>query len=450
MKNLIFIQQFFLYLVTLRFYLVTPLFFLVTPLCGVTGVALAATPFTLEQCISRGLAFNPDVKAYELAVDEAGQGINEARGAFLPTLTLSYNNTELKNNSSVVRDNDYLDQQSNSYSCSLTQPLFAGFSGISGLKKAHYTKQFKKYESQYRRQQLIQQISSSFYDIVQGQQLLQKWSESVERLDNQRLIAAAWVEQELAPRLRLLEIDVELANARQQLSSSKASLAIAQAQLEEWLAFDSAEQLEINYDAAENYVDPCTDIAACIATALQQRVEQRIVQLNIEIARQEAKLILARNLPRADFEASWVDYERDYEASYPDEKRDYYSFVFKVSMKPFQGGRNLFAWRRQRIAIERMVQLQIKQRQAIITDVKTRFEQLQEGYSGGFAADNGLVEAREAYQVASKSSEVGVSSLNELLDAELRLTRAEINKITSQHSLYLAHVQLQYALGEQK
>jgi len=118
-----------------------------------------------------------------------------------------------------------------------------------------------------------------------------------------------------------------------------------------------------------------------------------------------------------------------------------------LSFTPFQGGRNLSAWRRLRIAADRLEQQLVNQRHAILTEVETGYQQLDESRARIRNADDTLSEARAAYEMASRSAQLGVVSLNELLDAELRLTRAEINLINSLHARSVAQARLLYALG---
>ncbi|MEA3464451.1 MAG: TolC family protein [Thermodesulfobacteriota bacterium] len=406
-----------------------------------------AAPLTLDQCIKRGMTHNPEVTAYHLAIDEANEGINEAWGAFLPTLSASYNYNQLSNGNSGERDTDYLDQDSNSFSCRLTQPIFTGLSGVAGLKRARKSEQYRRAELRYVQQQLTQKIRSSFYALLHAEQRTLQWQASVQRLEQQQQIATAWVEQQLAPRLHKLEIEVELSNARHELIRSTSEQAIAAAQLREWLSLEPQSDVQLSGTLYDKVAAPCISLEDCLDLALK-RPELKMSQINVEIARQDAKMILARNLPQAQVDASWTDYQREYDNSnYPEDDRDYYSVSFNISIKPFQGGRNLFAWRKQRIAVDRQQQLQARQRHAIISEVQTRYQQLNESRARIKNAVDTLTAATEAYQLATKSAELGVVSLNDLLDAELRLTRAEINKINAQYALCSARVQLQYAIG---
>lgn len=408
----------------------------------------SAEPFTLQQCLKRGLEVNPQIKAYRMAIDEAQEGIYEARGAFLPTLSLDFGHTRLLNNGELGSNADYLSQQSDSFSVRLSQPLFNGMAGLAGLDKARQLRAYRESEYQYMQQQLVLKIRLYFYDILRAQHLVAKWTESVSRLKNQQEITRAWVQQELAPRLRQLEVDVQYSNALQQLASSESALAIAEANLRAWLFLPDEEPLQIKGSLQSSSLAPCDTAEICLQQALEQRPELQQVKLNISMAREDSKAIRARNLPRISLDAGWVDYQREYDSSsLSGDNRDYYSLSLNLSMRPFQGGKNIFAFRKQNLLIKKLEYQQSQQVNAINTEVNTRFQQLVAGNSGLSAANKGVTEALEAYHFADRATKVGVSSLSDLLNAEIRLTQAEINKINADHALQQAKAQLDYAVG---
>lgn len=407
-----------------------------------------ATAMTLEECIAKAMVDNPQIKAYQSAIKEAEAGIGEAWGTFLPTLSFSYDYTELLDSSGNGSDADYFDQQSDRFTAKISQPLFSGLSSVAGLKKARQNKEYRERELQYIKAQLVREVRSIFYDLLYARQLVGKRAESVQRLEQQSRVAEAWVKQSMAPRVRLLEVQVVLSNAKQDLIAAETKLAIAEARLEELLALERNSQIDISGDLQQENTDSCTDLDACVDRALSQRIELDLTELNIQMARQDARAIVSRNLPRANLDATWTDYQRDYENSLQiDDARDYYSVFLNISIQPFQGGRNIFAWRRQRAAIERLIHQKEKQRNIIVTEVRTRYEQLRESQARLVTAQDGLTQAQEAYKLMSRSVELGVNSVRDLLDSGVLLTRAEINQIDTFNALQQARTQFEYALG---
>ena len=146
--------------------IVSVLFLLVSP------AFTCASSLTLDQCIEHGLAFNPQIKSYRLSIEEAEEGIYEAWGSFLPTLSADYNYTDLNNSGSANLDRDYLSAESQSFQLRLTQPLFTGLAGMAGLKKARESQTYREYELRLVQQQLIREIRISFNDILLQEQLV--------------------------------------------------------------------------------------------------------------------------------------------------------------------------------------------------------------------------------------------------------------------------------------
>jgi outer membrane protein len=346
-------------------------------------------------------------------------------------------------------DTDFRSQESERWTGRLSQPLFTGMAGISGLNRAQQLQVFREYELLLTQWQLVRDIYNSFYDTLKGKQLVEKWSESVKRLKRQQEIAEAWVKQELATRLRQMEIDAEFFNALSQLASARSNYAIGEARLKELLALEYVDSLEIEGSLQSASDVSCDTEEICLDQALRQRPEIKLGQLSIAMAREDAKGILSRNLPHASFDASLIDYHREFDDGLrPDEDFNYYTLAFNLNMRPFQGGKNIFGYRRQKLAVKRLENELRKTRASIVTEVKSRYQQLLEGQSLIESSARGLEVAREIYDFTDHSTKLGVTSLDDLLTAELRLTQAEINKINAEHSLLLGQVQLDYAVGE--
>lgn len=416
-------------------------------------MALGSSPLwgaslTLRDCIARGLANNPNVKTYHIQIDEAKEGVREAVGSFLPSVTLGYTYNNLYNADTKERDTDYLEQNNETMSARISQPLFMGGGSVAGLKRARQTEEYRRYELQYAQLYLVRSIRASFYDILKAQEQSKKWQESVKRLENQQRIANAWVAQRLAPRLRVLEVEVELSNARQNLIAANTNLKVAQASLRESLSMGTSESFSLDGKLEDPVKPACSGVESCIQKALERRAELRMMGYNVEMSREDAKIIAARNLPQVSLDAAMVDYSRDYEKKrYNDEDRTYYTVSLNVTMRPFQGGRNIAAYRRQKAATRRMEAGLQHQKEAIITEVHTSFQQMEESRARLSVATDTLREAEEAYRVAQRSVELGVSSLDDLLNAELRLTRAELSMIETRHAIQIAAARLDYAVG---
>jgi outer membrane protein TolC len=419
-------------------------------LCALTAAPAAAEPLSLQASVTRALEANSQLKAYALGVGEAREDVRGAWGDFLPTLGASYLQSKLTNDSAAERDADFLDQQSTSFTVTLSQSLFSGFSGVAGLKRSNMGLEHQQLQLRAIQAQVIREIRRDFYGVLQAQALVELWEAAIKRLERQREIADAWYAQQLATRLRLLEVEVELSSALQQRATAVSTLATARARMAHWLALATPDELALDGSLEQDGETDFPPLADCLEIARRQRPDLRMAALNIGVAQQEKVQVAARSLPRVDLEGSWTDYSREYdeEIRFPEEQRDYYSVSLRVSFQPFQGGKNIFAWRRQGLTVEKMRQLQLDTAKGVETEVRSAFSQWQDSDSRLAASADTLRQAAEAWSFADRALELGVGSLRDLLDAELRRTRAEITRLDALQFRQHARTDLAYAIGK--
>ena len=420
-------------------------------LCTLAATPAAAEPLSLQASVARALAENPQLKAYALGVGEAREDVRGAWGDFLPTLGLSYGKNKLINDSAAERDADYLNQRSNSSTVTLSQPLFSGFSGVAGVKRSNLGLEYQELQLRAIQAQVIREIHRDFYGVLQAQALLDLWEAAIKRLERQKEIANAWYERQLATRLRLLEVEVELSSAIQQRDAARSSLAAARARMAHWLALPTPDELVLDGSLEQDGEASFPPLADCLEIASRERPDLGMAAINIGVAEQEKVQVAARSLPRVDLEGSWTDYTRDYEnIHYRDDQRDYYSVALRVSFQPFQGGKNIFAWRRQGLTVEKMRQQQLETAKAIDTEVRSAFSQWQDSAARLAASADTLRQATDAWKFAERALELGVGSLRDLLDAELRRTRAEITRLDALQYRQRTRTDLAYAMGRNR
>jgi len=416
--------------------------------CCLVYTSAVAEPLTLEDSVHLALAQNSQLKVYALGVGEAREDVHTAWGDFLPTLSLGYGKNQLTNNSTVESNTDYLDQKSDNTNVTLSQPLFSAFSGVAGVKRANLGLQSQEYRLHTIQAQVIKEIRHDFYAVLHAQALLELWEAAITRLQRQKEVANAWYERQLVTRLRMLEVDVELSAAIQQRDVARSSLITSRARLAHWLALPAPDELVLDGSLENDGEISFPPLLECLEIARQGRPDLKIADLNISMAEQEKIQVAAQSLPKATLEGSWTDYANDYENSrYTDEQRDYYSVTLRVSIQPFQGGKNIAAWRRQGLTIEKMRQQQLDTDKTIETEVRTAFSLWQDSEARITASVDTMRQATEAWQFASQALERGVGSLRDLLDAELRRTRAEIVWLDALEYRQKTRTDLAYAIG---
>ncbi len=416
---------------------------------------VAGKSWSLNNCLQLALQKNPGLLALDRTIDQRRQEIYAALGAFFPTLSAQYNATDFNSDDYEEERGGGRSSLTNSLVLTLTQPVFNGFSGINRLRHAALQKESDHYRRRLMRQRLIADIRTSYYNKLAAEAVRKNYQQSLDRLLEQLKISQAWVGQKLAPPLRVLEVKTRIAETRYQLSAARSNEATALSALRSAMMLppDTAVRLS---DSLNTPLKPiCADRDRCAAMAAR-RPELTMAALAVDIARQNAHLTIARNLPEASITASWargtIEYDKPYQTganlSHSEEDNDHWSVGFSLTFTPFQGGQNLFAWRAQKKNVASL-ELQLEQSyQDISNEIETRFLQREEALAAIAPAEEAVKEARLAWKMNFKFVKLGIVSLDDLLDAELELTRARNNLTEARRRLRLAETNLALASGD--
>ena len=121
--------------------------------------------FYIEKALKNNLQLNAERKKF----DSAKQSKNISRSEFLPTITLSGDqtsstSTNRKNQSGASLADTNLDSESKTFS--VEQKIFSGFKGLNTFKKTELEAQKANLELQQAEQQTILDTASAYFDLI--------------------------------------------------------------------------------------------------------------------------------------------------------------------------------------------------------------------------------------------------------------------------------------------
>ncbi|MDA3971545.1 MAG: TolC family protein, partial [Desulfobulbaceae bacterium] len=298
--------------------------------------------YNLAEAVDRGLEANLNIKAQELGIEEAEQGKLHAYGNFLPTMSIMYQDTNLENDQdTTVLNNDYLSQNRVTERMSLSQPIFTGFYGISSVAKAKYMLKYQKAELVNNKGRIAYDIRRQFIQYLKMQDDAVRIEASVERLKKQLAASQAFYERQMAPKLHVMQAEVALARARQNLDQVKTGQENARITLNQLLALDIQQPVKYSGTLAEMDYSLQEMLAEYLQNA-KVRPDVEEARLNIKISEMEKVRIRSQNLPKINFDASYNRSDTEYDnPGYPDEDTAYWSTMLTVSMQLFHGGQTI-------------------------------------------------------------------------------------------------------------
>jgi outer membrane protein TolC len=190
------------------------------------------------------------------------------------------------------------------------------------------------------------------------------------------------------------------------------------------------------------------DIPALVATARQSRTEVTALQRRVDAATaQQAAAKSGRHLTVAL--AGGVDYARPNPKIFPREDRwqESWDAGVNASLPLWDGGRTAADVAQASAAAEGARQRLAEFESQLAVEVRQRALDVQSGRAAVTAADSGVRAASEARRVVGERYRAGVISQTEVLEAEVALLQAELDRTRALANVHLAEARLARAVG---
>ncbi len=223
------------------------------PFCACLGVS-AEEPWTLDRALDQALNHNPDARVAQQRIIAAQAGLEQANAAFWPRLQFQSSYTRTDNPMMVF--GSILNQQA--YSSSLnfndvpnvddlntrglvTIPLYAGGRNRAGREAAKAGTQAARQENEAVRNALGFEVSRAFYSVLKTRQFIGAAEAAVHAYEQNLAVARKRLEGGTLLRSDVLDIEVRLAQAREDLVRARNAQALALRALRNLLGIEGGE-----------------------------------------------------------------------------------------------------------------------------------------------------------------------------------------------------------------
>ena len=276
-------------------------------------------------------------------------------------------------------------------------------------------------------EQLRLDVSNDYYDLQQADEQVRINRAAVTNAEASLRDAQAREQAGVGTRFDVLQSQVQLANASQDLTNALSEQQIARRQL--------VNRLSLAQSANAVAADP-VEIAGIwnlpleesIIQAFQNRAElqQQLVQRNI--SEQNRRIALAGTRPRVAVSSSY-----NLSDTFNDDESfgDNYAVGANVTWNLYDGGASQASARAQSANIAIAETNFADTRNQVRFEVEQAYSNLQSNLANIQTASVGLEQAREALRLARLRFQAGVGIQTEVIDAEDSLTQAEGNRVTA-------------------
>ena len=422
-------------------------------LVGYVGSAAGQTVYTLSECVGIALEGSPSLAISAANTDVAKHGLRQAKGAFLPDLSLSRTwnkseRTEFDQPTAVegVTKNDDSESTYQDYGFSTNLNVFSGFSKFGGLKSARNTLDASNADQAYSRQLVIQNVVVAFIKLVRDERMLEVKRDAedlaereLEKSETYHRIGSAAKSDVLQAKVRLEQTRLDVIRARNAAEQSFAELAHA-------MNRPLANRFDVDRSLMETKLEVDV-LQSLFEEALTSRQDLHSKELQVEARKGDVTSASGSLLPRVDLFARYSKSDNESSYRFGAQTSDNLSYGYQVNWNIFDRYQTLAgrsqAKARQRIAEynldQSMLDIQLEVRQLYNAQVEAR-----ERVS---LARETIINAEEELRLAQERFRVGAGTMLDRITAQVNLATARGDEVSALADFVVVSKQIDRAIG---
>lgn len=404
--------------------------------CGIlsAGTVMAApVDLTLNDSVNLALENNPQVKIAMLNEMRAEASLDEAeanRG-----LTLGYNYSMIRAKHEGSASNDF----SNSLAISL--PLYTGGRLENAIDAAEIALESAKLGVDDARQQLRLDTTNSYYNILQAQNQVTIYQQTVESLEEHLRNVKAQYHVGTVAKSDVLRSEVELADAQQGLIKAENARELSVSSFNNVVGLPLDTDVRVTEELGYEKYDLV--LADCIAYALEHRADGKQAQLAIDAAEEYKSIAKSGYRPSITASASngWSDTE------FPGTDNESWQIGAKMSWNIFDMGATKAQVRQADAELMSAKEMARQKLDAIQLEVRMAYLDVQEAEKRIHTSQVSVDKAEEDFKIARVRYRAGVGTNLDVMDAQVALTTAKMNYVQSLYDYNTSKAELDRAMG---
>lgn len=400
--------------------------------------------FDIERCVKRALTNNPGMVAIRAQLQGATFGTRSAFGDFLPKLGASYAGTYYDRKYTTTGK-----QQDWYANVNVSQPVFQGFNLLATWQKAKLTEESTQASLRNVELSLISSVQSNFLSLLKARMDVKSAEDSVARLESQLKVISAFYDVGLRPKAEVLDAEVDLATAKQDLLTARNAVSTQEAQLNTLLNIPL--ETKVDYVGQLKHIPFDLSLQECLTRAYEARPDLVIGQKSVEAAEKDSTIAASSFYPSVD--ADYNYYKRGDDpglgrGGYSHAGQEYWSVGVSASMTLFEWGADYYDVKK---ADETVKQVEAQLEDTRLNagfEVKTALLNIKEAADRIAVAQKSVEAAEEAYRMAVARYQAQVGTNTDVLNAQSRLTTSEAQLSQALADYGTAISTLYVAMGE--
>ena len=391
---------------------------IISTFAAISILSVSVSALSIDEAVQTALDNNNKLKEQIFKIKEYNENVAGAKTAYNPTFDLDYSYDTKDDERSTQTKHD------STFNATLSYNLFNGFSDKYNIKSAQKSLLSTKYSYEAVKHDIVLKTKEDFIDYLKNRRNTIVQQNAVKLFQKQYDDSKNFYEQGVRVALNnLLEVEIELLQAKQKLLKSKSSQKIAKEQLFNTIGIKGDRSIdEVEIVNNENILDTFD------AQNLLNRNEIKALQTYKESLLNSRKSIKGNYYPKVDATLAHQRYGDEISLNEKDGSYEPQNIgTVTVSWNLFNGGKDksdMVIFRHQINQVNAQIDDLKLQIDLQYTDAKEQYILTSENLE---ISNKALEQSRVNYEIVDNRFKEGVSTSKDLIDANYLLTQAQEN-----------------------
>ena len=409
------------------------------------ALGAADKDLTLAESVKLAQENNRDVKIAAQDRETAYWKLQEVKANRFPVLDLTHTDTRVDPDPSdpFFQYIGLTPPITNSFDNKLTVslPLYTGGQLGTAIKQLEMNLKIADTNLNKAKQQVTLNVSMAYFGVLHTQSMVELSAEAVNSLTEHLKNVQAFLNAGIVTKSDVLRTEVAAANAAENLIKAKNGYDMAVANLNNILGLPLMTTVNVKEDLS--YIKYDNSLESCTQTALKNRPEIVMVDLNCELAKKGIDLAKSGYLPTV----SLVGIVDIHDTEFPGTKNDNWSINLVSNWKLNTGGQTKAKINQALSVQEKAAELAAQTKDGISLEVHQAYLSLKEAEKRIQTSQLVVDEANEDARLNQLRYKAGMETNLNVIDAQLALTQAKTNYLSSLYDYNVSLAKLQKAIG---
>jgi len=393
---------------------------------------------SLDETIQRAFENNRTIKESVAEREQAYWSLSEARRQTNPQISWSLNAQRF--GGQYYRGYDY--NHSISHTAGIDIPIYQGGRLKEGRKYARWGLTSADLSLENTMQEIRLQSTIYYFDVLQYRNLIEVYEEEVVTLQEHLRNVNAQFRVGTVAKVDVLESQVELANAQQNLVNIQNQYDVSVARLNNFIGLPADTIIRPQDTLTYRRYD--FDLGSCTAYALENRADAAMADYAVKQAESSKRSAKAGWRPRV---SGSVSKGFTHEHLFSGKLSDQWEVGVSASWNIFDGGITRAQVNQADAALTRAQEVAAQTREQIQLDVQSAFLQLRAAEKNIGTTQASVILGEENYKIAQVRYAAGVGTNLDVMDASRKLTEARSNYFTALYNYNTAKASLDRYMG---